>query len=73
MLQRILTTSSSSTLSALTGLNRKEFDRLLVSFARAYQQSEEARRAGQRWRRDPGGGRKGAIPLPAEKLLFILF
>jgi hypothetical protein len=73
MLQRILTTSSSSTLSALTGLTRREFDRLQVSFARAYQQSEDARRAGQRRRRDPGGGRKGAIPSPAEKLLFILF
>lgn len=73
MLQRILTTKSSSTLSALTGLNRKEFDRLLVSFSRAYQQHEEARRKGLRRRREPGGGRKGAIPTPAEKLLFILF
>lgn len=73
MLQRILTTQSSSTLAAITGLSRKEFDQFLVSFTRAYQQSEAARRAEQQRRREPGGGRRGALPTPADKLLFILF
>ena len=39
----------------------------------AYGESEAQRRARQERRRDPGGGRKGVLPLPAEKLLFILF
>lgn len=73
MLQRILSTKSSSTLAALTGLRRREFEQLLLAFTRAYQQSEERRQAQHPRRRDPGGGRKGAIPTPAEKLLFILF
>jgi hypothetical protein len=73
MLQRILTTKSSSTLAALTGLSRREFDQLLVPFTRAYGQSTGRRRTPARRRRDPGGGRKGVLPTPAEKLLFILF
>jgi hypothetical protein len=73
MLQRILTTKSSSTLAALTGLSRREFDPLLVAFTQAYAQSTGRRRTPARRRRDPGGGRKGALPTPAEKLLFILF
>ena len=73
MLQRILTTKSSSTLAALTGLRRSEFEQLLVAFTQAYGQSVGRRRTPSRRRRDIGGGRKGALPTPAEKLLFILF
>ena len=73
MLQRILTTKSSSTLAALTGLSRREFDQLLVAFTQAYGQSVGRRRIPLRRRREPGGGRTGALPTPAAKLLFILF
>jgi len=73
MLQRILTTKSSSTLAALTGLRRSEFEQLLVAFTQAYGQSAGRRRTPPRRQRALGGGRKGALPTPAEKLLFILF
>lgn len=73
MLQRILTHKSPSPLYALTGLKRQEFDALLVSFSDAYRQQEKARWKSKVRRREPGGGRKGAIPTAAEKLLFSLF
>ena len=73
MLQRLLTTTSSSVLQSLTGLSRREFDRLLVTFARAWQEAEATRRAQAPRRRHVGGGRKGWIPTLADKLLFILF
>jgi hypothetical protein len=73
MLQRILTQQSPSMLYALTGLRRQEFDEVLVSFSAAYRQQEQARWKSKVRHREPGGGRKGAIPTAAEKLLFILF
>ena len=73
MLQRILTTSLSSVLQSLTGLSRQEFDRLLVSFTRAWAEAEAERRSKTPRRRQPGGGRKGWLPRDADKLLFILF
>ncbi len=64
-------------LRALTGLTQKQFDLLLETFTlifetlrqRAYQ---EGFSAGTR-RRRPGGGRKGALPLMRDRLLFILY
>jgi len=72
MLQRILSHASSSALQSLTGLSRREFDRLLIAFTRAWQEAEADRWAGKRRRREIGGGRKGWIPTAADKLLFIL-
>jgi len=73
MLQRILSHASSSVLRSLTGLSRKEFDQLLPSFTRAWHEAEDGRWAGQTRRRRPGGGRRGWLHMPADKLLFILF
>lgn len=73
MLQRILTHKSPSTLYALTGLKRQEFDELLVCFEAAYRQQEARHWKSKVRHRKPGGGRKGALPTAAEKLLFILF
>ena len=72
MLQRILSHASSPALQSLTGLSRREFDRLLVSFDRAWQEAEANRWAEKKRRRRAGGGRKGLIPTAADKLLFIL-
>lgn len=72
MLQRILTTTSSSVLRSLTGLSRREFDRLLVSFAGAWQEAEIDRWKEASRRRHAGGGRKGWLPTLADKLLFVL-
>jgi hypothetical protein len=73
MLQRILPTTSSSVLQSLTGLSRREFDQLLVSFARAWQDAEADRWHAAPRRRHAGGGRKGWLPSQADKLCFILF
>jgi len=72
MLQRILTHKSPATLYALTGLKRQEFNDLLGAFETAYRQQEEKHWKSKVRHRQPGGGRKGAIPTAAEKLLFIL-
>jgi Helix-turn-helix of DDE superfamily endonuclease/DDE superfamily endonuclease len=59
---------------ALTGLAVPEFQLLLPAFSRAYQRLYPADRtvAGQHRRRTTGGGRKGFLHRPEEKLLFIL-
>jgi len=62
-------------LSCLTGLNLAAFDDLLPAFERAYEkdlEKREGRREVPRQRRR-GGGRKGALPTTADKLVFILF
>jgi hypothetical protein len=59
------------TFRALTGMNRAEFDRLLSTFQPAYLQARETERETERLRQ-PGGGRKGALPTVRDKLLFIL-
>src|SRR3989338_1057125 len=56
-------------LLALTGLARREFDKLLPVFERALPKPRKRR---QRRQRAPGGGRKPALPTAADKLLFIL-
>ena len=59
---------------ALTGLTVPEFQLLLPAFSQAYQRLYPADRtvAGQPRRRTTGGGRKGLLHRPEEKLLFIL-
>jgi Helix-turn-helix of DDE superfamily endonuclease/DDE superfamily endonuclease len=59
---------------ALTGLTRSEFQLLLTVFPQAYQQlyptSQTAK--GQPRRRSTGGGCKGRLEQPEDKLLFLL-
>ena len=60
---------------AFTGCPQKEFDRLLPDFTRclaAIQKQRYQKHRGQR-KRQPGGGRKGALSTPELKLFFILF
>src|SRR5512142_1290356 len=59
----------------LTGLTVAAFAPLLADFARAYddhRQQRDRQRATPR-RRRPGGGRRGALPTWADKLVFLLF
>ena len=56
-------------LLALTGLARREFDELLPVFEQALPKPHTRRK---RRRRAPGGGRRPALPMAADKLLFIL-
>jgi hypothetical protein len=59
---------------ALTGLTRPEFQLLLTAFARAYQHlyPTDQTIAGQPRQRTIGGGRKGLLHRPEDKLVFIL-
>jgi hypothetical protein len=59
---------------ALTGLTLSEFQRLLTAFARAYQQFYPTHQtaAGQPRQRSVGGGCKGRLEQPGDKLLFLL-
>src|SRR3954463_1882646 len=59
---------------ALTGLTVPEYQRLLTAFCRANQRlyPTDQTVAGQPRQRSAGGGRKGLLPRPEEKLLFIL-
>lgn len=72
MLQR-RTVTNARLLRAATGFTRDEVDRLLPSFARAYQEALYAAASdrGPRQRR-PGGGRTGQLPTAWDKLIFIL-
>jgi hypothetical protein len=59
---------------ALTGLTQPEFQLLLSAFPRAYQRLYPASQTteGQPRQRAAGGGRKGLLPWPEDRLLFIL-
>jgi DDE superfamily endonuclease/Helix-turn-helix of DDE superfamily endonuclease len=60
---------------SLTGLTVVAFETLLADFERAYHedcQQRDHQRSTPRQRR-PGGGRKGALPTLADKLVFLLF
>src|ERR1043166_9686198 len=61
-------------LLALTGLTRREFDQLLETFTRAYERRYPPDRTveGQPRQRGAGGGRKGTLHAPEQRLLFIL-
>src|SRR5581483_11755036 len=59
---------------ALTGLTLPEFQQLLAAFARCYERLYLPDRtlAGQPRQRFAGGGRKGVLHAPEQKLLFLL-
>ena len=59
---------------ALTGLTVLEFQRLLTAFPQAYQQLYPANRTaeGRPRQRSVGGGCKGRLEQPEDKLLFLL-
>ncbi len=59
---------------ALTGLTLSEFQRLLTAFPQAYQQLYPANQtaAGKPRQRSVGGGCKGRLEQPEDKLLFLL-
>jgi DDE superfamily endonuclease/Helix-turn-helix of DDE superfamily endonuclease len=61
-------------LLALTGLTVKEFKVLLPPFNEAYHRTHESNGtlAGHRRRRRIGGGRRGQLDTPEQKLVFIL-
>ena len=59
---------------ALTGLTPKEFEVLLPAFTRAYAEHYPIEKtvSGKPRKRQAGGGRKGGLPEPEQKLLFVL-
>ena len=62
-------------LKSLTGLGKPEFERLLQAFSDSLKEisDEEYRRNRKKRSRRPGGGRKGQLSTPENKLFFILF
>jgi hypothetical protein len=72
MLQRLLYRGSQACFRSLTGMTREEFTRLLPAFTQAYADLLATEQAHTVRHRRPGGGRRGQLPLPTEKLLFIL-
>jgi hypothetical protein len=66
--------SNRRTFLALTGLTVPQFEPLLTAFCRAYQRlyPPDQTVEGQPRRRFAGGGRKGLLHRPEDKLLFIL-
>jgi hypothetical protein len=66
--------SNPENFKALTSLYPDEFEKLLPSFSRAWQEyldQQEGQRTSQRQRKK-GGGRRGQLKLIEDKLLFIL-
>ena len=62
---------------SLTGLSQAQFEQLLPTFTLVYQETrqemyEREVAAGTR-QRQPGGGAKGKLPTPADKLFFVLY
>ena len=59
---------------AFTGLTLKEFRALLPAFTEAYGRKYVSHKtqAGKKRKRQAGGGRRGLLPTPEQKLLFIL-
>jgi hypothetical protein len=59
---------------SLTGLTLREFQQLVPAFEQSYERlyREDRTLAGQPRQRFPGGGRKGALHAPEQKLLFLL-
>lgn len=72
MLQRLLHRGSAACFRSVIGMTRDEFAHLLPAFTQAYADMIAREQATMTRRRRPGGGRKGQLPLAAEKLLFIL-
>lgn len=72
MIQHRAFQASSRAFRALTGLTRAEFEHLVPAFAGALQTQAAATWQGRLRRRQAGGGRRGYLPTPQERLLFIL-
>jgi hypothetical protein len=73
----LITICDDRQMKALTGLSQAEFEQLLPTFTTICQETrqetyEKAMIAGTRQRR-PGGGAKGKLPAPRDKLLFVLY
>lgn len=62
-------------LKSLTGLGKSEFEKLLQAFSDIWSEisDEEYRRNRKKRSRRPGGGRKGQLSTPENKLFFILY
>jgi len=62
-------------LKSLVGLSREEFDKLLEVFSLCLEETknEKYRKNRKRRKRKPGGGRKGLLGIPENKLFFILY
>ena len=60
-------------LKSLTGLSFEKYDLLLQVFAETYAREKTKGSALKAKKRKPGGGRKGALPTPEIKLLFVLY
>lgn len=73
MITYIQLAQNPSLFRSFTGLTREAFANLLPAFAQAYESDWDYRDAQKaRRRRQRGGGRRGAIPTEADKLIFIL-
>ncbi len=61
-------------LKSLTGLDRAKFDQLLLTFTDSLEEiaNENYRKNRDKRSRRPGGGSKGKLPTPENKLFFIL-
>ncbi len=60
---------------SLTGLSREQFNHLLEKFAYCLEamKNEEYKNNKKNRKRRPGGGRKGSLQTPENKLFFILY
>jgi hypothetical protein len=67
-LERILT--QDRLMRAMTGINLKAFEELLISFTKAYEES--ILKSAKKRKRAHGGGRKSVLSTVSAKLLFIL-
>ncbi len=69
---RRLQRSSERTFRALTGMNRKDFTKLLRAFSRAYEDQERRHKQRSKRQRKPGAGGKPALDSMENRLLFVL-
>ena len=73
----MLTIRDDRQMRALTGVSQSQFDKLLETFTRVYDEKQQQLyelgvAAGTR-KRKPGGGAKGKLPTYRDKLLFVLY
>ncbi len=68
-------TRSDRQFKSLTGLSREQFDQLLEEFASCLEaiKNEQYQNNRKNRKRRPGGGRKGSLKTPENKLFFILY
>src|SRR6185295_17524994 len=61
------------TFRQLTGITPEVFDRLLTELEPRYQQADAKRKAKPRRQRQPGAGRKFALPLTDRLLMLLMY